>query len=151
MTRRAALAAILAACLGAAADAAARRIVSIIPATTEMLFAMGAGDRVVAVGSYDRFPPEVDKLPRVGALLDRDCSVVLWKEPQPVRSARAHARRRDNGFVRNSAPLAPCARAQRSYRVLSDVAIGTLGPIIVGLHLGVSSTARSSRSAGRRR
>src|SRR5207248_4293115 len=40
----------------------ARRVVSIIPATTEMLFAMGAGDRVVAVGSYDRVPPEVDVL-----------------------------------------------------------------------------------------
>src|SRR5205814_5898168 len=81
MTRRAALAAILAACLGAAADAAAHRIVSIIPATTEMLFAMGAGDRVVAVGSYDRFPPEVDKLPRVGALLDPNVERILALKP----------------------------------------------------------------------
>jgi iron complex transport system substrate-binding protein len=55
----------------------ARRVVSIIPATTEMLFAMGAGDRVVAVGSYDRFPPEVDKLPRVGALLDPNVEKIL--------------------------------------------------------------------------
>ena len=84
MTRRAALAAILAACLGAAADAAARRIVSIIPATTEMLFAMGAGDRVVAVGSYDRFPPEADALPRVGALLDPNIERILSLRPDLV-------------------------------------------------------------------
>jgi len=62
-------------------NAEAHRIVSIIPATTEMLFAMGAGDRVVAVGSYDRFPPEVDKLPRVGALLDPNVERILALKP----------------------------------------------------------------------
>jgi cobalamin transport system substrate-binding protein len=62
----------------------AHRIVSIIPATTEMLFAMGAGDRVVAVGSYDRFPPEVGKLPRVGALLDPDIERIIALRPDLV-------------------------------------------------------------------
>jgi len=62
----------------------AHRIVSIIPATTEMLFAMGAGDRVVAVGSYDRFPPEVEKLPRVGALLDPNVERILSLKPDLV-------------------------------------------------------------------
>jgi iron complex transport system substrate-binding protein len=64
--------------------AQAGRIVSIIPATTEMLFAMGAGDRVVAVGSYDRFPPDVDKLPRVGALLDPDVERIIALRPDLV-------------------------------------------------------------------
>jgi iron complex transport system substrate-binding protein len=67
-----------------AAHAQARRIVSIIPATTEMLFAMGAGDRLVAVGSYDRFPPEVEKLPRVGALLDPAVERILAMRPDLV-------------------------------------------------------------------
>src|SRR5207245_3978181 len=62
----------------------AHRVVSIIPATTEMLFAMGAGDRVVAVGSYDRFPPEVDALPRVGALLDPNVERILSLKPDLV-------------------------------------------------------------------
>jgi iron complex transport system substrate-binding protein len=62
----------------------ARRIVSLIPATTEMLFAMGAGDRVVAVGSYDHFPPEVERLPRVGALLDPDVERILTLRPDLV-------------------------------------------------------------------
>lgn len=64
--------------------AAASRIVSIIPATTEMLFAMGAGDRLVAVGTYDRFPPEVDRLPRVGALLDPNVERILSLRPDLV-------------------------------------------------------------------
>jgi len=64
--------------------AEAHRIVSLIPATTEMLFAMGAGDRVVAVGSYDHFPPEVDRLPRVGALLDPDVERIITLRPDLV-------------------------------------------------------------------
>jgi len=60
------------------------RIVSLIPATTEMLFAMGAGDRVVAVGSYDHFPPEVERLPRVGALLDPNVERILSIKPDLV-------------------------------------------------------------------
>ena len=63
--RRARRVAALAAARRAAAEPP-RRIVSLVPATTEMLFAMGAGDRVVGVSSYDRFPPEVERLPRVG-------------------------------------------------------------------------------------
>ena len=48
------------------------RIVSLVPAITEMFFAIGAGPQVVGVGSFDQFPPEVAKLPRLGALLDPD-------------------------------------------------------------------------------
>ena len=57
--------------LRAASAGQATRIVSLVPALTEMLFALGAGPRVVAVSSYDEFPPEVKSLPSVGALLDR--------------------------------------------------------------------------------
>ncbi|HEV3062852.1 MAG TPA: ABC transporter substrate-binding protein [Vicinamibacterales bacterium] len=64
--------------------AQALRVVSIIPATTEMLFAMGAGDRLVAVGTYDRFPAEVDRLPRVGALLDPDVERIITLRPDLV-------------------------------------------------------------------
>lgn len=60
------------------------RIVSLIPATTEMLFAMGAGDRVVGVGNYDRFPPEVETRPRVGGLIDPDTEQILALRPDLV-------------------------------------------------------------------
>jgi iron complex transport system substrate-binding protein len=64
--------------------AQARRVISIIPATTEMLFAMGAGDRVIAIGSYDHFPPEAMKLPRVGALIDPNVEQILQMRPDLV-------------------------------------------------------------------
>ena len=67
-----------------AATAPARRIVSLIPAVTEMLFAIGAGPQVVAVSSFDDFPPEVKSLPRVGALLDPDVERILTLRPDLV-------------------------------------------------------------------
>ena len=60
------------------------RIVSVIPAATEILFAIGAGPQVVGVGSFDTFPPEVNTLPRVGALLDPDVERILSLKPDLV-------------------------------------------------------------------
>jgi iron complex transport system substrate-binding protein len=60
------------------------RIVSLVPAVTEVLFAIGAGPQVVAVSSYDHEPPDVERLPRVGALLDPDLERVLSLRPDMV-------------------------------------------------------------------
>jgi iron complex transport system substrate-binding protein len=70
--------------LGAAADTVPRRVISLIPATTEMIFAIGAGSRLVAVSSFDQYPPEAAKLPRVGALLDPDTERILSLRPDLV-------------------------------------------------------------------
>lgn len=70
--------------LVASLGAQARRVISIIPATTEMLFAMGAADRVIAIGSYDHYPPESQKLPRVGALIDPNVEQILQMRPDLV-------------------------------------------------------------------
>jgi iron complex transport system substrate-binding protein len=63
------------------AQPAPGRIVSLVPSATEMLFAMGAGSRVVAVGSFDVYPPEVAPLPKVGALLDPNVERILSLRP----------------------------------------------------------------------
>jgi iron complex transport system substrate-binding protein len=60
------------------------RIISLVPAATEMLYAIGAGPRVVGVSSYDSFPPEVKALPKVGALLDPNVELILSLKPQMV-------------------------------------------------------------------
>ena len=60
------------------------RIISLVPAATEMLFAVGAGPRVVGVSSYDSYPAEVKGLPRVGALLDPNVELILSLKPQLV-------------------------------------------------------------------
>jgi iron complex transport system substrate-binding protein len=49
-----------------------------------MLFAIGAGPSVVGVGSFDKEPPEVARLPRVGGLLDPDIERILSLRPDLV-------------------------------------------------------------------
>ncbi len=69
---------------GAMAQSHPRRIITLIPAVTEMLFAIGAGPQVVGVSSYDEYPPSVKSLPRVGALLDPDTERILALKPDLV-------------------------------------------------------------------
>lgn len=61
-----------------------QRIISLVPALTEIVFAIGAGPQVIAVSSFDDDPPEVLKLPRVGALLDPDTERILSMRPDLV-------------------------------------------------------------------
>lgn len=61
-----------------------QRIVSLVPALTEMLFAIGAGPQVVAVSSFDRYPAEAATRPSVGALLDPDVERILSLTPDLV-------------------------------------------------------------------
>ena len=70
--------------VGAGAADEPRRIVSLVPATTEMLFVMGAGDRIAGVSTYDRFPPDVARIPKVGGLLDPDVERLLSLKPDLV-------------------------------------------------------------------
>jgi len=65
-------------------QAGPRRIVSIVPAVTEMLYAIGDGAAVVAVSSFDHYPPAVNALPRVGALVDPDVERILSLRPDLV-------------------------------------------------------------------
>ncbi len=60
------------------------RIISLVPGATEILFAIGAGPRIVAVSSYDKEPPQVASLPRVGALLDPDVERILSLRPDLI-------------------------------------------------------------------
>lgn len=62
----------------------ATRIISLVPALTEMVFAIGAGDRVIAVSSYDDYPLQVRTLPKVGALIDPDVERIIALRPDLV-------------------------------------------------------------------
>lgn len=68
------------------------RVVSVVPAITEMLYAMGAQDTVVGVSSFDRFPPAVLSKPKVGGLLDPNLEAMLALRPT---AAVVHASQTD--------------------------------------------------------
>ena len=45
--------------------APARRVVTLAPSLTELVFAVGAGDKLVAVSAFSDFPDAARKLPMV--------------------------------------------------------------------------------------
>ena len=66
-----------------------RRIVSIIPSTTELLYAVGAGDQIAGVTTWCDWPPEAKEKPKVGdivvdyerlATLKPDVVVTYWSQ-----------------------------------------------------------------------
>jgi iron complex transport system substrate-binding protein len=61
-----------------------QRIVSLIPSVTEMLFAIGAGPRVIGVSNFDQYPPEVQTRAKVGGLIDPDIERILSLKPDLI-------------------------------------------------------------------
>ncbi len=57
------------------------RIVSLCPSNTEILYALGLGDQVVAVDEYSDYPPEAQKLPKIGT--DLNIKIDKIKELKP--------------------------------------------------------------------
>jgi iron complex transport system substrate-binding protein len=62
----------------------ARRIVSLAPHVTELLYAAGAGDRVVGAVQYSDYPEAAKKLPRVGGYTAVDMEKVAALKPDLV-------------------------------------------------------------------
>lgn len=60
------------------------RIVSLTPATTEILFAIGAGERVVATTDFDDYPPEAVELPDVASYTSVDVERIVGLEADLV-------------------------------------------------------------------
>lgn len=63
---------------------AATRIISLAPHITELLFAAGAGDRVVGVVSYSDYPEAATKLPQVGGYTNIDMEAIAALKPDLV-------------------------------------------------------------------
>ncbi len=62
----------------------ARRIVSLAPHLTELLFAAGAGSKVVGVVSYSDFPEAAKALPQVGSYNNVDMEALAALKPDLV-------------------------------------------------------------------
>jgi iron complex transport system substrate-binding protein len=60
------------------------RLVTVAPSITELLFALGAGDRVIGVSRYDDHPESVKKLPKIGGFLDPNAEAILALHPDLV-------------------------------------------------------------------
>lgn len=91
MTRRLALLLFAA----AAIHAAPQRIISAAPSITEMLYALGAGDRVVGVTNFCHYPPEARQKAKVGSYLEPNMEAILELRPDLVVVLEEHGDLRD--------------------------------------------------------
>jgi cobalamin transport system substrate-binding protein len=64
-----------------------RRAVSLAPSSTEILYALGAGSLLVGVDRYSNWPPEAQRVERVGADIDPSLERVLALRPDVVLTA----------------------------------------------------------------
>jgi len=67
-------------------EAEPARIVSLAPANTEMLFALGLGERVVGVTTYDDYPAEVADIAKVGDFASPNLEAIATARPDLVLS-----------------------------------------------------------------
>ena len=142
MKSRAALLAVLSVGFAAPLVAAPQRIISLVPATTEMLFIIGGGNRLVGVSSYDRYPSEVQKLPRLGGLLDPNVEKLLVLKPDLaiVYDTQTELKRQ---LERVGIPI-----FQYSHRGLSDIT-ATLRALGARVGLQTAADAAAARIEGR--
>ena len=71
-----------------AVAAPVERIVSLAPHITELLFAAGAGEKVVGAVSYSDYPEAAKALPRVGGFRQLDLEGILALRPDRVIASR---------------------------------------------------------------
>jgi iron complex transport system substrate-binding protein len=110
---------VLAACAGpppATRSGPAVRIVSLAPSSTEILYALDAGPRIVGVCAECDQPPEAAKAPRVGGYLSPSVEAVLGVAPDLVVAVPSPETGR--AVARWSGPG---PRARRPDRTLADL------------------------------
>ena len=61
-----------------------KRIISLAPSNTEIIYALGAQDKLVAVTRYCDFPEDAKKKPRVGGWLDIKEELIMEHEPDLI-------------------------------------------------------------------
>ncbi|MBN1692165.1 MAG: cobalamin-binding protein [Dehalococcoidales bacterium] len=67
-----------------------QRIVSLAPSNTEILFALGLGDRIVGVTDYCNYPPEATTKSSVGDYTEPNIEVIVSMEPDLVLATEEH-------------------------------------------------------------
>ena len=63
---------------------APQRIVSTAPSITELLYALGLGDRVVGVDRFSRYPPEALRKPKIGDYVNPNLEAIAALRPDLV-------------------------------------------------------------------
>jgi len=67
-----------------------QRIISLAPSNTEILFALGLGDRVVGVTDYCNYPPEATEKPSIGSYRTPNIEEIVALTPDLILATYIH-------------------------------------------------------------
>ena len=111
-----------------------QRIVSTAPSITEALFALGLGNQVVGVSQFCDFPPEVQKLPKVGTYVKPDAEAIARLAPDLVI------------LERNSSELTN--RLNALHISFIETPQGTLNDVFTGIQMIAKAAGVPARAEG---
>lgn len=113
-------------------ESPARRIVSLAPFLTELAFAAGAGESVIAVDAVSDFPPQVKRLPTIGDSSNLDLEriaglnpdlVLAWKSGTSAADVANLKRLGYRVFVAEPRRLSDIASLLRRFGALADTRV----------------------------
>jgi iron complex transport system substrate-binding protein len=153
---------LLVACGAPPPPAAARpaaRIVSLAPSSTEIVYALGAGDRLVGVCSACDRPAEVARVPRVGGYLSPSVEAVIAARPDLVIAVPSPGNREAVRAIERAGIRVLVVRDRRLddlWTSIRDVADALGAPaagaaLADGVHRGLDDVARRVAGLPRRR
>lgn len=134
-----------------------RRIVSLVPSLTELLFAWGLGERVVGVTDFCIEPAaEVARLPKLRGTKNPDCAAIQALAPEIVLASKEENRERDVlalaalGIPVYVTDICTVADLPTQLAALAGVldAVAQAAPLIAALHEAIA--AAEQRIAARR-
>ncbi len=134
-------------------EAPARRIVSLSPATTELVFALGAGDRLVGRTRWCDYPAAARVVPDVGDGLPPNVEAVLARSPDLVLlyrstgNAAALARFRAAGVPTLQLAIDHLADVPRLARLLGQAVGESLAADSLAMAFRAGIAAESAQSA----
>lgn len=119
------------------------RLISLSPSSTEILYAIGAGDLVVGLDRFSDWPPAARAIEKVGANLNPSLERILALRPDLVFTARsANAEATTTGLTRAGVPVF-VSRADRLQDIYADIeAIGVAVDRVKEAHALTASMRR---------
>jgi iron complex transport system substrate-binding protein len=115
------------------ADPRPARIVSTAPSITEALFALDLGNKVVGVSRFCDFPPEVQKLPKVGTYIKPDPEAIALLAPNLV--------------ILQGNPTELTNRLDALHIAFVEVPHGTLKDVFTGIEIIAKASGYPERAA----
>lgn len=110
-----------------------KRIVSLSPSTTELIYAIGAGKDVVGVTNYDNYPPEVKSVAKVGGYEGPNIEAILAQKPDIVFASNLSGKDQMETLQKSGIPVV-VLEAQNINQIYDSIKI--LGEIIGNVEKG---------------